>query len=140
VTELWYLDYMSFTYLQTQEAEAMNHINLDTYDAAIKQFILSLPSDPGGSVLEVAGQPVARVLPVAVTEVTDDWNAAKNTRRCELIDREIAGTLTTEEATELQALQAAMLRHRRRVAPLPLDEARRLHQELLTKAASGPTA
>ena len=69
----------------------------------------------------------------------DDWDAAKDARRCELIDREIAGTLTTEEAAELRSLQAAMLRYRRRVAPLPLDEARRLHQELLTKAAGGPT-
>jgi len=48
-------------------------------------------------------------------------------------------SLTTEEAAELRSLQAAMLRYRRRVAPLPLDEARRLHQELLTKAAGGPT-
>jgi hypothetical protein len=118
----------------------MNHVNLDAYDTAIKQFILSLTPNPQGSVLEVNGRPVACILPVVATELTDDWDAAKDARRCELIDREIAGTLAPDEVTELQALQAAMLRHRRRVAPLPLDEARRLHQELLLKATNGPTA
>jgi hypothetical protein len=113
----------------------MKHVNLDAYDEAVKQFILSLPPDPGGSVLEIDGKPVAHVLPGPTTaEVATDWDAAKDTRRCELIDREIAGTLTSGETAELRTLQAAMLRHRRRVAPLPLDEARRLHQELLAKA------
>jgi hypothetical protein len=115
----------------------VNHVDLDAYDAAVKQFILSLPADPGGSVLEVGGRPVARVLPVAVAEVGGEWDGTKDARRCELIDREIAGTLTPDEAAELRALQAAMLRHRRSVAPLPLDEARRLHRELLEKAAAG---
>jgi hypothetical protein len=120
-------------------AEAMKHINLDAYDDAIKRFVLSLPPDPGGAVLELGGRPVAHVLPVPASETGDDWDSPKEARRCELIDREIAGTLTTGEAAELRTLQAAMLRHRRKVAPLPLDEARRLHQELLAKAAGEPT-
>lgn len=118
----------------------MTHVNLDTLDEAVKRFILSLPADRGGAVLEIGGRPIACVLPVTPAAGADDWDATKDARRCELIDREIAGTLTTEEAAELGALQTAMLRHRRRLAPLPLDEARRLHQELLTKAAGGPTA
>lgn len=118
----------------------MKHVNLDAYDEAVKQFVLSLSPDPGGSVLELGGRAVAHVLPVpSVAEASDDWDEAKDARRCELIDREIAGTLTTDEAGELRTLQAAMLRHRRRVAPLPLDEARRMHQELLAKAAGGST-
>jgi hypothetical protein len=119
----------------------MNHVTLDACPEAVKQFILSLPTDPAGTVLELAGRPVAHVLPVrAEADGADDWDAAKDARRCALIDREIAGTLTADEAAELKVLQAAMLRHRRRVAPLPLDEARRLHRELLAKASSGPAA
>ena len=119
----------------------MKHVNLDAYDEAIKQFVLSLYADACESVLELGGRPVAYVLPVPATaEVADDWNAMKDSRRCELIDREIAGTLTIMEAGELQTLQSAMLRHCRRVAPLPLDEARQLHQELLAKTATGSDA
>jgi hypothetical protein len=124
----------------TERPVAMTHVNLDTCDEAVKQFILSLPGDPGGSVLELGGRAVAHVLPVPATEIDGEWSASKDARRCELIDREIAGTLTTEEAAELRTLQAAMLRHRRKVAPLPLDEARRLHHELLAKATGEPTA
>ena len=109
----------------------MNHVNLDTSDEAVKRFVLSLPTDPGGSVLELGGRPVAHVLPVPPDDGSDEWDVPKDRRRCELVDREIAGTLTFAEAAELRTLQAAMLRHRRRVAPLPLDEARRLYQQLL---------
>jgi hypothetical protein len=118
----------------------MKHVNLDAYDEAVKQFFLSLAPEPGGSVVELGGRPVAHVLPVPAVEPADEWDATKDGRRCELIDREIAGTLTPDEAAELRALQAAMLHHRRAVAPLPLDEARRLHQELLAKASGTPAA
>jgi hypothetical protein len=114
----------------------MKHINLDDCDESVKRFILSLAPDAGGSVLEVGGRAVACVLPVPATaEVADDWNPVNDERRCELIDREIAGTLTPEEAAELAVLQATMLRYRRRIAPLPLDDARQLHRELLAKVA-----
>jgi hypothetical protein len=118
----------------------MKHVDLDAYDEAVKRFILSLAPEAGGAVLEVGGRPIAHVLPVPVAETAEDWNAEKDVRRCALIDREIAGTLTSDEAAELRILQAAMLRHRRKVAPLPLDEARRLHQELLAKATNTPAA
>ena len=61
-------------------------------------------------------------------------------RRCDLIDRKDARGLSPSEAVELAQLQEEMLRHRQRVAPLPLEDARRLHQELLTKAAAEPLA
>ncbi len=51
-----------------------------------------------------------------------------------MIDREIDATLTPEEAAELEMLQQQMLRERRRLASAPLDDLRRLRQELLTKA------
>ena len=64
-----------------------------------------------------------------------DWNDAKNDRRCELIDKEIEGTLFPAEKRDLEELQRQMLAYRRKVAPLPLKEAQRLHQQLLKKAA-----
>ncbi len=64
-----------------------------------------------------------------------DWNDAKNDRRCELIDKEIEGTLLPTEKRELEELQRQMLAYRCKVAPLPLKEAQRLHQQLLKKAA-----
>lgn len=42
----------------------MKHVNLDTQDASVKQFVLSLQLDHDGSVLEADGKPVARVLPI----------------------------------------------------------------------------
>jgi hypothetical protein len=62
------------------------------------------------------------------------WTDDKNARRAHLIDREIDGVLTAEEATELADLQRQMLAYRQRVAPLPLDAVRGLHQELLDRA------
>ena len=118
----------------------MKHVNLDSHDEAVKRFVLSLPADPSGSVLELDGKAIAHVLPIPAPAGADDWDGAKDARRCDLIDREIAGTLTPDEAAEPRVLQEAMLRHRRKVAPLPLDEARRLHRDLLTQADSEPTS
>jgi hypothetical protein len=66
------------------------------------------------------------------------WTNEKNARRCALIDRKIAETLTDEEAIELADLQEEMLRHRRKVAPLPLEDLRQLHQELLQMSMEDP--
>lgn len=49
----------------------MRHIKLDDENAQIKQFVLSLPIDPDGSILELEGEPVLRVLPVAQKPVVD---------------------------------------------------------------------
>ena len=69
--------------------------------------------------------------------INDDelWTDAKNQRRCDLIDRKYAGGLNPAETAELTVLQEQMLRYRQRVAPLPLEAARQLHQELLKKAS-----
>ena len=62
---------------------------------------------------------------------SETWTEAANQRRCDLIDRKYAGGLTPAETSELALLQAQMLRHRQRVAPLPLEDARCLYKELL---------
>lgn len=59
-----------------------------------------------------------------------EWTEAKNSRRFELIDREITGTLSAAEAIELRTLQHEIDDYLRRVAPLPLGAARELHEQL----------
>jgi hypothetical protein len=120
----------------------MNHIALENQHEAVKRFVLSLPADPQGAVLELNGQPVAWLVPPvnAVANGDEAWTDAKNDRRCGLIDRKYAVGLTPAEAAELAVLQEQMLRYRQRVAPLPLDGARRLHQELAKAARGNPDA
>ena len=116
----------------------MNHINLDGQGEAIKQFFLSLPVGPEGAVVELNGQALARLVPIATADNghsdDEEWTDAKNDRRCELIDHKYERGLTPSEEAELATLQAAMYRQVDRVAPLPLDETRKLHQRLLEKA------
>jgi hypothetical protein len=117
----------------------VTHIDLNAHGEAVKQFFLSLPIDPEGSVIELNGQAVARVTPLNgeqhdIPGAAGPWTEAKNARRCLLIDRDIDGTLTPAEAAELEVLQEPMLRERRRLAPVRLEDLRRLHQELLMKA------
>jgi hypothetical protein len=102
--------------------------------------VLSLPDDANGSVLELEGRAVACVVPIGEEPVKANgaWSDAKNSRRCALIDKEIDCGLTAVEAVELHRLQREMLTHRHKVAPLPLAEARKLHQELLAKSHRRP--
>lgn len=63
--------------------------------------------------------------------------AHKNRRRAELVDRQIAGRLADEELAELELLQQQMRAYREKVAPLPLEDTRRLHAELMERARKG---
>lgn len=65
-----------------------------------------------------------------------EWTDEKNHRRCELVDKEIDGTISLDQQIELENLQAKMLAFRRQVAPLPLNDLRKLHEELLREAAN----
>lgn len=73
--------------------------------------------------------------PDGVDEAGGEWKETLNARRVELVKRQVYGKLTADETAELEQLQAQMLAYRRRVAPLPLDELRELHQKLLNQAA-----
>jgi hypothetical protein len=117
----------------------MKHVILDGYEEAVKRFVLALSNDADDSVLEIGGRAVARVVRIR-KDATDAWTDAKNERRCDLVDQKIRGTLSAGEALELESLQTEMLRHRAKVAPLPLEYARQLHQALLNRAASGEPA
>ena len=50
----------------------MRHIKLDRQTPQVKQFVLSLPVDSEGSILELKGEPVLRVLPVIKREPAVD--------------------------------------------------------------------
>jgi hypothetical protein len=119
----------------------MDYIRLENQDEAVRRFVLSLKLDNGGTLLELNGQAVACIVPAAARNGSEDgdWTDARNDRRCELIERKYAGALTAAEAVELHALQEEMYRHVDRVAPLPVEDARRLHQELLRKAKDSAT-
>lgn len=53
------------------------HINLDRQTDQVKHFVLSLPVAPEGSILELKGEPVLRVLPVIEREQQVDRKKLK---------------------------------------------------------------
>lgn len=59
------------------------------------------------------------------------WTDEHNDRRCELIDRLISETISKEERTELDQLQAAMRLHLNETTLFDLDAARAVHHDLL---------
>lgn len=77
------------------------------------------------------------MLQPAVAETPDDncekWTEEKNAHRRALIDKKIQRTITDEERAELEQLQQQAIAYRDQVAPLPIDAARRVHEELLKK-------
>lgn len=86
----------------------------------------------GKALAELPGvQPTSASTQEPETSNGTEWTQEKDARRCELIDGEIEGTLTADEQTELDQLQSEMLAHRRAVAPLPIEAARKLHAELM---------
>ncbi len=125
-------------FIRSQES-AVTRINLDSHGEAVKEFFRALPTDPGGSTVELDGHAIARVVRLRESgnggpADAGPWTEAKADRRSFLVDRQIDGTLTPEETAELAALQQEMIRERRRLAPVPLAELRRLHQDLLARA------
>ena len=97
--------------------------------ARVCQQVKHWPSDLRQHLAEEIAKSLASELPTD----NGEWNDAKNERRCELIDKDIQGTLSAAEGRELELLTQEMRIHRRAVAPIPLAGATRLHQQLLTK-------
>ena len=116
----------------------MNHVNLNTATDAVREVILSFKAN--GTVFELDGRPIACLIPPP-TQPDDapEWTVAKNARRFYLIDKEIDGTIALEEELELQILEVQYDQFMDRVAPLPLEHARRLPQELVEKSRSAGT-
>jgi hypothetical protein len=115
----------------------MPELTLDSLAEPVREFFRSLPIDPGDAVVVRDGRAVFRIQP-SLDDPAGEWTDAKNARRFALIDREMDGTLTEDESAELDSLQGEFRRYRRRVAPLPVGETRRLLEELERKAGQGP--
>jgi hypothetical protein len=115
----------------------MTHLSIDTLDENVKQFVLGLATGHDGTILELNGQPIACVvapqLPANANNDAIAWTEAKNARRIALIKQKHAEGITAVQQLELAHLQDEMLRYRQKVAPLPLEYARRLHQDLLSQ-------
>lgn len=61
------------------------------------------------------------------------WSQKDNERRCDLIDKDTAGTITDAEKPELVRLQERFHLHLDKEFPPPTDGAQQLHQELLER-------
>jgi hypothetical protein len=79
-------------------------------------------------------------LPDKALAPNGEWTEAKNDRRFALIDKEIAGTLAPDESAELAQLSREIDAYLQRVAPLPIEATRRLHDQLRRsiESADGP--
>jgi PAS domain S-box-containing protein len=97
-----------------------------------QRFILSIAQSPHA---RAEGTHLEHVGPVTRNRGDDrEWSDAKNARRCELIDRKIQNTISIEESAELEHLQEALRAYLDRVAPLPMEGAKKLHAELVHRA------
>ncbi len=106
----------------------MTRVSWDAVPLPVRQFLETHGLDRDGLTIEDAGRPKYRLVPV----VEDlPWNEDANRRRFELIDREIAGTITPEESLELERLQSRLERHVNRVAPLPWEALQAFEARLL---------
>jgi hypothetical protein len=120
----------------------MTHVSLDDQPVAVREFFLNWPGGWEGAAVELGGRPVARGFPPPSpangSAEPSAWTPEQNRRRCELIDRKYAAGLTPDEEGELAVLPSAMHRFIA-AAPLPIEAARQLHQELMEKAARAVT-
>ena len=104
-------------------------------DVVVAEFTLAT----GKTSTLVSWWQAVRHATIVEDESNVEWTQHKNQRRCQLIDTEIDGTLSAADKAELEQLQAEMLAYRRKVAPLPLEELRELHQDLLRRASNKTT-
>lgn len=109
-----------------------DRLDWDTLPETVCEFLAAVS---GGAVIERDGKLVGRYVPIVPTPADDgEWTPAKNERRAELIDRKFDRSITPEELAELEVLTEQMRRFIDRIAPLPLEPLRQMHQQLVEKA------
>jgi hypothetical protein len=64
---------------------------------------------------------------------SDDWTEEADARRCDLIDKDIAGTITPDEQAELAQLEHQAAKYFDATAAPPMERARQLHRELINR-------
>jgi hypothetical protein len=85
----------------------VKRIDLNKQSEAIKQFIKAQIADPEGTVIELNGEAVARIVsmqPAHPGKSGSLWSSDQEDRREFLIERELENSLTPEEAEELRLL------------------------------------
>lgn len=92
-------------------------------------------SETGQDVTHLIQLAVTRFVAEEVSAMAGDsqWTQAKDDRRCELIDRDIAGTISMAERAELAGLQRMAEQHFDQVASPPMEEALKLHKRILSE-------
>ncbi len=106
-------------------------INAKLPDDIIRELELN-----GGAPLQVEDPDDHRqylIVPFDPTGEPIQWRPEFNARRYELIDKDLAGTISPEDAVELFQLEQSINAYASRVAPLPMGEVRRLYDELLQR-------
>jgi hypothetical protein len=118
------------------------------YNPAMK-YEVDLPADVDRQLSAKAaesGRDVVSLIRAAVLEFVGpdlqappngQWSPEAENRRQELIDRDIAGTLGAAERAELAHLDRLANEHFDRVAPPPVEGARRFHEQLLRGGKPG---
>jgi hypothetical protein len=111
-------------------------IDLEMQDHRVREFFESLPVTADGTAIRINGRRSFLVVDEPILDASEpsEWTPEKDDRRVYLIDRKIAGTIDDRESIELARLQREMGRWLDHVAPLPLEDARKLHRELLAIA------
>jgi len=116
------------------------------YDGSMKHEI-ELPADVDRRLAERAaetGHDVEHLIQAAIFEFVDakashvsngQWSDELQSRRSELIDKDIAGAIGESERSELARLDRLANEHFDRVAPPPFEGARRLHERLFKSRA-----
>jgi hypothetical protein len=116
------------------------------YDGRMK-YEVDLPADIDKQLSAKAsetGSNVAHLIRLAVDRFIDEqiaggsngqWSQEAECRRRELIDRDIACTITSEERAELVRLDRLANEHFDRIAPPPTQAARQLHGQLVKNRA-----
>ena len=109
------------------------------------KYEIELPDNIGRRLAQRAsatGEDIVALICVAVDRFVGEevssaangaWSEEGESRRRLLIDKDIAGTLSAEELAELRHLDQLANEHFDRVAPPPIDGARRLHDRLLKR-------
>jgi len=126
--------YYSVTWTEARIVVALLHVSeaMSTADPEYMQVWQQVKQWPVELRQDLA-QEIIKSVESDLPAPAGSWDEAKNARRCELIDREIQGTIGGSERRELEVLTRELRVYRRQIAPVPIERATKLHQQLLAK-------
>lgn len=112
-----------------------------TLPPEIERRLSDRASETGQDVLQLIQAAVVQFVAETATASGNgngnvEWSSERDARRCQLIDKDIAGTITSVEHDELQRLEREANAHFDAVAPPPIEGALRLHKKLLNSRAT----